>query len=173
MVYHCSVESIEPAGVRSNRVILAMFSDLAELWEVQESIGSITRYLIACYNYNKHTIIVGEKPYPDHIIPFIGASYSQCVNTKDTPTIEVIAQHFPYNPYATKCMRESWKLLGGGYMFLNAYYSKKPTNDVLLLQRVEHTVEFICNYCEFATAKYEHAGFTLVSIGSMAKYCIS
>ena len=70
-----------------------MFSDLGELWKVQSSAASIARYMVACYNYDVHTIIVGEKPYPDHMVPFIGSSYSQCIDTPDTPTIVALTSH--------------------------------------------------------------------------------
>ena len=39
-------------------------------------------------------MVIGSHPYPDHIVPFLGSSYSQEDDTVDTPTTRIIAQHF-------------------------------------------------------------------------------
>lgn len=150
-----------------------MVRDMIEMSGVYPAVTSILRYLIACYNYNIHSIIVGEKPYPSAIVPTLGASYSQTVDSSNTPTIEVISAHFRDEPMVVDAIRNSWRLLQEGYLFLNAYYSYRPDSDVLLLERVEMTTEFICTLCEFMASSKGIAHITLMSIGTTAKYVVS
>ncbi len=71
-------------------------------------------------------------------------------------------------------MRNSWRLLSKGCLFINAYYSDRPDNDVLLLERVERTLELVCHICEFKNTRYHSTmEFKLMSIGNTAKYCAS
>jgi hypothetical protein len=64
--------------------------------------------MIACFNYRIQKIVIGSHPYPDHIVPYIGSSYSQ-----NTPTLSIISAHFSdagaIRQDVLQAVRESWK----------------------------------------------------------------
>ena len=74
-------------------------------------------YMMACFNYRAHIVVIGSHPYPDHIVTFLGSSYSQQDDTVDTPTTRIIAQHFDDDEELESVMgrsvRESWKTIVG------------------------------------------------------------
>lgn len=159
--------------MRSTNLLLSMLTDMQRLHSSCTSISKILRYMLACYNYSIDTIIVGERPYPSYMIPHLGSSYSQTYDTQDTPTNRVIATHFRDDTDIVYMMRESWKMLHCGCAFLNAYYTDRSDNPVLMLERLNMTVEFICTLCEFMHDKYHTDSMTIMSIGNNAKYVVS
>jgi hypothetical protein len=67
-----------------------MFFDLVQLSSTQGSALSILMYLIASYNYKVNKILVGERPYPDEIVPHIGAAYKQIPDSHHTHLLSTV-----------------------------------------------------------------------------------
>ena len=173
MPNHIEAESIPNALARTGSTMQSMLLDIEELCITKPSTRNILRYMIHCYRHPIHTIIIGERPYADHIIPYMGSAYGQVIDSDDTPSMEVICKHFTDYSGMRSTIRDSWKLLPLGYMFVNAYYSSKPANDVLLIERIERVIEYICDVYEHRLSLDSSTSFTLVSVGSVAKYSIS
>ena len=173
MPSHLEPDTIPDALDRTGSTIQSMLLDIEELCTSEESTKNILRYMIYCYSYPIHTIIVGECPYPGHIIPYMGSAYSQVDDSEDTPSTQVICKHFDEYSGMREMIRSSWKLLPLGYMFINAYYSSKPMNDVLLIERLEYVIEYLCDICTRRVSLDRSIRFTLVSMGTTAKYSVS
>ena len=63
----------------------------------------------------------------------------------------IIGQHFQddaqLRSLLVRCVRESWKTIKGGCIWLNASYhavSNKNSTHVMNLKRLQYTIEFIC-----------------------------
>ena len=173
MPSHLELDTIPRALARTGSTIQSMLLDIEELSASEESTKNILRYMIHCYSYPIHTIVVGECPYPGHIIPHMGSAYSQADDSEDTPSTQVICKHFEEHSGMREMIRNSWRLLPLGYMFVNAYYSPKPVNDVLLIERLQYVIEYLCDICTRRVSLDGSASFVLVSMGSAAKYSVS
>jgi hypothetical protein len=93
MVHDNTIPAVRRSRERSRSLVLEMFADMATLG-AKTSVMSILRYMIACFNYRIDTVVIGSHPYPDGIVPFLGSSYSQRNDTLNTPTTDIIGQHF-------------------------------------------------------------------------------
>mmetsp|Transcript_2713 Transcript_2713/g.7233 ORF Transcript_2713/g.7233 Transcript_2713/m.7233 type:complete len:448 (+) Transcript_2713:6860-8203(+) len=173
MAYRIDPRCHSLAERRSYKLLLDMLLDMMSSINEQSSIVSILRYVLACYNYQIEAIVIGDRPYPDEMIPYFGSSYSQVRESPDTPTVKVIEAHFRRNKNTGEMIRNSWKLLPNGYMFINACYTNNPCNDVALLEKLERTIELVCNLCDYMNPGLPSVNFTLMSVGSNAKYCVS
>ena len=170
---HIDPRSFPCARFRSVALVQSMFLDMESLSTKQRSINSIVRYILAAHNYKIDKIIIGDKPYSDELVPYLGLAYSQVEHSDDTPTTEVIKVHFDSQSSVGNAFRESWKLFPEGYLFINSCYLEKPNNDVLLLESMERTIEFISVFCIDLWETNISSHFTIMSLGSMAKYVVS
>ena len=168
------------ADSRSNAALRAMFADMATLVAKQQSLYSILRYMIACFNYSTPKIVIGSHPYSDSVVPHLGSSYSQRDGTADTPTTRIVADHFMAEPdYYTAvrgCIRESWKTLVCGCAWFNATYSTirdDPGADVNLTARYYYTVEFISVLILHQSKMYNNKHFSILAIGREAQFVAS
>lgn len=173
MVGHVDLSTVDSARRMSESLVLSMIEDMHILSARQASIRSILRYMIAAYNYSIENIVVGEMPYPDWLVPYLGSSYSQVDDSEDTPSAMIIAAHFRNSYNCTYAIRESWKLLPAGYLLINAYYSCTQGNDVLSLERLSRTIEYICTLCKYMMGDRGVKNMTLMSMGTTAKYVVS
>jgi hypothetical protein len=133
--------------------------------------------MMACFHYRINTIVIGSHPYPDSIVPHLGASYSQRHNTLDMPTTCIIAQHFwnddEMRLLIAQCIRESWKTIRAGCIWLNASYSSMPTEsttNMASMKRLHYTVEFICMLLTRQAVKYKERVVMLLAIGREALF---
>jgi len=177
---HDDNKAVQRARKRSIRLVREMFADMATLVAQQNSLMSVMRYMVACFNYRVNTVVIGSHPYPDNVVPFLGASYAQQHGTPDTPTTRIIGQHFQDDPelrsLVVRCVRESWKTIKGGCIWLNASYyavSNKKSTPVMNLKRLQYTVEFICTLLTTQATSYRDKVFTLLAVGKEALYVAS
>jgi hypothetical protein len=169
------------ADKRSKTLVLQMFSDMATLVDNQKSIACIARYMIACFNYPIQTIVIGSHPYPDHIVPYMGSSYSQASNTNSTPTLSIIGAHFSDNGAIrqdiVRSVRESWRLLPCGYAWFNATYANpsacNSSDSVEDYSRYLRTIEFICTLILDQKNRYNRSQFKILAIGKDAQFVAS
>ena len=173
-------EAVQRSRRRSLSLVLKMFSNMAALAVTQGSMVPIMRYMAACFHYRVDTIVIGSHPYSDDIVPFLGSSYSQKHSTRNTPTTDVIAQHFQDHPAhrssIVRCVCESWKTIMVGCIWLNASYDNKRTvhsTDVMSIKRLHYTIEFICTLLMHQAAVYKSSSVTLLSMGREAQFIAS
>jgi len=159
---------------------MEMFTDMATLGANQHSLSSIMRYMIACFNYKIRDIVIGSHPYPDHIVPHYGSAYSQQYNTNDTPTTEIIGQHFSDSPELRSdilsCIRGSWKTIACGCIWLNASYANSLTDThsaVMANKRLRYMIEFICVLLQEQTESYKTMSFTFLTMGQQGLFVAS
>jgi hypothetical protein len=166
---------------RSTDLIIRMLVDMATLVTQQRSLVAIMRYMIACFNYRTPTIVIGSYPYSDKIVPSVGSSYSQRSTTRNTPTIDIIRQHFTDDCHTyqniSMCIRESWKTLRCGCAWLNATYvstqSDNTRDHVKSTLQYYYTIEFICMLISHQVQRYNNRNFTVLAIGREAQFIAS
>ena len=128
--------------------------------------------MIASYSYEVTHVVVGDRPYPDDIVPYFGSSYSQIQGTPNTVTTRIIGMHFSSKHVVPMCICESWKLLPLGYVFLNScWYTRRP-GDVRLLEIVEHMIECMVHLCSRSQGIYRSGRVRMLSMCSIGRYVV-
>ena len=180
MIHNDPIGAIQRSRKRSMRLIMEMFADMAALVANQHSLVWITRYMIACFNYRIQDIIIGSHPYPDHIVPCLGSAYSQQDRIHNTPTTEIIDQHFSENPELrssiVSCICESWKTIKVGCIWLNASYDNGLNGSscpVMALKRLQYMIELICMLLQAQAISYGRKSFMLLTMGQQGLYVAS
>ena len=143
----------ERAQMRSNRALISLINGMCTLVSIKPSISCILRYMILAYSYDIRYVIIGQDPYPCHLIPFFGSSYSQSSNTTDTKTTTIIGKHFNEpedcnGVHVRNMIRENWRLIEHGYLFVNADYSKSYMRSAVEKQEIHDLMaEYIYSVC--------------------------
>ena len=104
------------------RILVDMALDFRVNSELCPSLPRIWTYMMCCLSYRPHTIVIGQIPYPDSLIPELGSVFSQVGRSANTPTATVFGLNFDQSTRAMSMMRNSWALLPRGYVFVNADY---------------------------------------------------
>jgi hypothetical protein len=133
----------------------------------------IMHYLLASENYPIDKIVIGQNPYPDNIVPYLGSAYSQETGTKNTPSTDVVVKHFPDEPDFEECIRNSWRLLPEGYLFVNSIYDPTYVNDVDIQEKLDQTVELLFLMCTRCKRVYNVSRVTIMAIGMTAQVVYS
>jgi hypothetical protein len=75
------------------------------------SFDKIWRYMMCSMAYKPTTIVIGQCPYDDPVIPILGSAFSQSDHTKDAPATDIFSRHFENGDEAIRFIRSNWKLL--------------------------------------------------------------
>ena len=79
--------------------------------------------MISSLYYPINTIVIGQCPYENNLIPELGSAFSQLEGTRDTPTTTIFSKHFEDEVVLKDFIRSTWKLLPRGYLFINTDYA--------------------------------------------------
>ena len=93
------------------QLVIDMALDLQDKCRYLHLLNSIWRYMNLLFNNPIHTIVIGQNPYPDYLVPHLGAAFSQVATSKDTPTATIFGQRFKDSCNAVYMLRNSWSLL--------------------------------------------------------------
>lgn len=103
----------------------------------------------------------------------MGAAFSQCRSTPDTPTTSVFSTHFEDSDMAKVFIRSSWKLLPEGKLFVNAdclpSYMGGGDCGIESVIRMNRTVEFILSIVLINPPRSQKV--KVLSIGNFAMTC--
>ena len=129
MSYHSAHLRNERADLKAVNTLVVLVNEMTSLAKTQPSVSSILRYMTLAYSYDNKYIIIGQDPYPSHIVPCFGSAYSQSKDTQDTPTTRIIYEHFngpgdSGGSTVRNMIRENWRLIQNGYLFVNSDFSR-------------------------------------------------
>ena len=176
MVYHGGSAREERADLSTARALVALVNGLCSLIEEQPSALRILRYMVLAYSYNIRYVVIGQNPYPSTIVPWLGSAYSQLSGTKDTPTTQIICEHFNESAdagglYVRNMIRNNWKLLENGYLFVNSDYAKgRDRSDVEKLEIYDMMVEYIFSVCTGHKVSGCDDSVTIIGLGTAAHH---
>lgn len=150
--------------------------DMMRLSNTWPGASSVWRYMTCALHYPIHTVVIGQCPYEDHLLPHLGAAFSQAEYTRDTPTTSMFNLHFTeLGDSPRDFIRSTWKLLLQGYMFVNADYVPSSLGGgdrgISCVLRVNRTAEFIF-YCVVNLRRFPEK-LTILCVGSLALTCAS
>ena len=128
-------------------ILVDMALDFRANSELCPSLPRIWTYIMCCFSYIPHTIVIGQTPYPDSLVPELGSAFSQVGRSLNTPTVNVFGLHFDEPIRAMSMTRNSWALLPRGYVFVNAEYLPSALGDgnagIECIRRVNRTIELL------------------------------
>lgn len=155
------------------RLLIDMTLDFKARSEECPCLDRIWRYIMYSFNYVPHTIVIGQTPYPEYLIPELGSAFSQVSKSTDTPTARIFSLHFDNPVAAASMMRNNWALLPRGYVFLNADYLPSSLGGgdagIECVRRISRTIELL--FLLVITRVQAKHKVTLLSVGSLAGYC--
>jgi hypothetical protein len=131
--------------------------------------------LVLAYCYKINYVIIGQSPYPDHIVPYMGSAYSQSPGSNDTPTTGVISQHFTNEDgidcHVKSMIRNNWQLLERGYLFVNSDYCSRGNRFAIEDMEVyDRTVEYICSVCTSNRHTWCNSKVQIIALGTVAHH---
>ncbi len=176
MVYHSSNKAKERADLASNRALIYLINDMVSLVDTQPSIVCILRYMILAFSYNIRYVVLGQNPYPNHLVPYLGSAYSQVESSVNTPTTDIICKHFNElngndGVNVRNMIRNNWKLLAHGYLFVNSDYTKShKRSDVERLEVYDLMVEYIVSVCSNHKRPGVERKVDLIALGTPAHH---
>jgi uracil DNA glycosylase len=175
MSYHSTQVSIERAQGRSRWAIVELVNNICALATTQSSSTSILRYMMLAYCYKINYVIIGQSPYPDHIVPHMGSAYSQSLGSNDTATTRVICQHFTsdngIDSHVRLMIRNNWQLLERGYLFVNSDYCFRSSRSAIEHMEVyDRTVEYICSVCTSNRHTWCNSKVHIIALGTIAHH---
>jgi len=128
------------------------------------------------YSYDIKYVIIGQDPYPSHIVPYFGSAYSQSRDTQDTPTTRIIYEHFngPDDNgglNVRNMIRENWRLIQSGYLFVNSDFSgSHKRTDVERLETYDIMIEYIFSVCVNHKKLGYGTSVTVIGLGTAAHH---
>jgi len=158
------------------KALVDLVNGVTSLGPHQESWASILRYMTLALEYDIRYVIVGQSPYPSHLVPYLGSAYSQTHGTSDTPTTQIIVEHFVsvYGQHVQNVrhmLRENWRLLECGYLFVNSNYSLKTAGcPVEQLEVYDRMVDYICTACTLNKSHESSGAIRIVALGTTAHH---
>jgi hypothetical protein len=177
MVYLSSNKARERADLASNRALKCLVNDMVSLVDTQPSVVCILRYMVLAYSYNINYVVLGQDPYPDHIVPYLGSAYSQVESSVSTPTTDIICKHFSGSNNndgvdVRNMIRNNWRLLAYGYLFINSDYTKSHIrSDVQRLEVYDLMVEYnIVSVCSNHKGPGIERKVSLIALGTPAHH---
>ena len=176
MVYHTSDSGRRRAQDHSIQALVDLVNDLCSLGATQHSCSSILRYMTLALHYDIRFVIIGQNPYPDYLVPYLGSAYSQTQDTRDTPTTTIVTEHFNRDEdndgaNVRSMLGENWRLLERGYLFVNSDYSNNPREcPVEQLEVYDRMVEYICVVCTSNKAPGCTGSIRIIAFGTAAHH---
>jgi len=134
--------------------------------------------MLLAYSYEVNKVVIGQNPYPDSIVPYLGSAYSQTLSSKNTPTTTAVALHFRMHRQGmiedvADMIRNNWVLLPHGYLFINVKYNNNSdaTNPVDLMQMYDRTSEYVVSVVLNSQMNYGTRSVQILALGVPAQHC--